>query len=139
MRRWLRTDKTIMMELSVPLLQVNFFEDHTKLVVSQESPNKGYLITYIDTSRRTSSYWLNDIRDFGCTSDLYERLYYVYKVSREFAEMHNNTIAWPAKIRRKMHYSLNDWNLFYRIYVCSVSCTRFTCNFRFFFSLLKII
>ncbi|XP_006623683.1 serine/threonine-protein kinase plk-2-like isoform X2 [Apis dorsata] len=93
MRRWLRTDKTIMMELSVPLLQVNFFEDHTKLVVSQESPNKGYLITYIDTSRRTSSYWLNDIRDFGCTSDLYERLYYVYKVSREFAEMHNNTIA----------------------------------------------
>lgn len=93
MRRWLRTDKTIMMELSVPLLQVNFFEDHTKLVVSQESPNKGYLITYIDTSRRTSSYWLNDIRDFGCTSDLYERIYYVYKVSREFAEMHNNTIA----------------------------------------------
>ncbi|XP_050480342.1 serine/threonine-protein kinase PLK1-like isoform X3 [Bombus huntii] len=93
MRRWLRTDKTIMMELSVPLLQVNFFEDHTKLVVSQESSNKGHLITYIDTSRRTSSYWLNDIRDFGCTADLYERLYYVYKVSKEFAEMHNNTIA----------------------------------------------
>lgn len=93
MRRWLRTDKTIMMELSIPLLQVNFFEDHTKLVVSQESPNKGYLITYIDTSRHTSSYWLNDIRDIGCTTDLYERLYYVYKVSREFAEMHNNTIA----------------------------------------------
>ncbi|XP_017757996.1 PREDICTED: serine/threonine-protein kinase PLK1-like isoform X1 [Eufriesea mexicana] len=93
MRRWLRTDKIIMMELSVPLLQVNFFQDHTKLVVSQESPNKGYLITYIDTSRRTSSYWLNDIRDFGCTADIYERLYYVYKVSREFAEMHNNTIA----------------------------------------------
>ncbi|CAL7941413.1 unnamed protein product [Xylocopa violacea] len=93
MRRWLRTDKTIMMELSIPLLQVNFFEDHTKLVVSQESPNRGYLVTYIDTSRRTSSYWLNDIRDFGCTADLYERLYYVYKVSREFAEMHNNTIA----------------------------------------------
>ncbi|XP_031834532.1 serine/threonine-protein kinase PLK1 isoform X2 [Nomia melanderi] len=93
MRRWLRTDKTIVMELTVPLLQVNFFEDHTKLVVSQESPSRGYLITYIDTSRRTSSYWLNDIRDFGCTSDLYERLYYVCKLSREFAELHNNTIA----------------------------------------------
>ncbi|XP_012149837.1 serine/threonine-protein kinase PLK1 isoform X2 [Megachile rotundata] len=93
MRRWLRTDKTIVMELTVPLLQVNFFEDHTKLVVSQESPSRGYLVTYIDTSRRTSSYWLNDIRDFGCTMDLYDRLYYVYKVSREFAEMHSNTIA----------------------------------------------
>ncbi|KZC14896.1 Serine/threonine-protein kinase PLK2 [Dufourea novaeangliae] len=92
-RRWLRTDKTIVMELTVPLLQVNFFEDHTKLVVSQESSSRGYLITYIDTSRRTSSYWLNDIRDFGCTSDLYERLYYVCKLSKEFAELHNNTIA----------------------------------------------
>ncbi|XP_076236514.1 serine/threonine-protein kinase PLK1 [Calliopsis andreniformis] len=93
MRRWLRTDKTIVMELTVPLLQVNFFEDHTKLVVSQESLSRGYLITYIDTSRRTSSYWLNDLRDFGCAPDLYERLYYVCKVSREFAELHNNTIA----------------------------------------------
>ncbi|XP_076276302.1 serine/threonine-protein kinase PLK1 isoform X1 [Lasioglossum baleicum] len=93
MRKWLRTDKTIVMELTVPLLQVNFFEDHTKLVVSQESPSRGYLITYIDTSRQTSSYWLSDIRDFGCTNDLYERLYYVCKLSREFAELHNNTIA----------------------------------------------
>ena len=93
MKRWLRTDKTIVMELTVPLLQVNFFEDHTKLVVSQESPSREYLITYIDTTRRTSSYWLSDLRDFGCTPDLYERLYYVCKVSREFAELHNNTIA----------------------------------------------
>ncbi|XP_076376096.1 serine/threonine-protein kinase PLK1 isoform X1 [Megalopta genalis] len=93
MRKWLRTDKTIVMELTVPLLQVNFFEDHTKLVVSQESPSRGYLITYIDTSRQTTSYWLNDIRDFGCTNDLYECLYYVCKLSREFAELHNNTIA----------------------------------------------
>ncbi|XP_026675406.1 serine/threonine-protein kinase PLK1-like isoform X1 [Ceratina calcarata] len=93
MRRWFRTDKTIVMELTVPLLQVNFFEDHTKLVVSQESPNKGYLVTYIDTSRKTSSYWLNDIRDLGCTADLYERLYHVYQVSKEFVEVHDNTIG----------------------------------------------
>ncbi|XP_053984226.1 serine/threonine-protein kinase PLK1-like isoform X3 [Hylaeus volcanicus] len=84
MRRWLRTDKTIVMELTVPLLQVNFFDDHTKLVVSQESPSRGYLITYIDTSRHTSSYWLNDLRDFGCTTDLYQRLYYVCKILRVF-------------------------------------------------------
>ncbi|KAL0113525.1 hypothetical protein PUN28_012586 [Cardiocondyla obscurior] len=94
MRRWLRTDKAIVMELTVPLLQVNFFVDHTKMVVSQESAGgKGYLITYIDTGRHASSYWLNDLRDFGCTPDLYERLYYVCKVTREFAELDNNTIA----------------------------------------------
>ncbi|KAL6430489.1 hypothetical protein ACFW04_007829 [Cataglyphis niger] len=93
MRRWLRTDKAIVMELTVPLLQVNFFVDHTKMVVSQESAGRGYLITYIDTGRRASSYWLNDLRDLGCTADLYERLYYVCKVTREFAELDNNTIA----------------------------------------------
>ncbi|KAI4498238.1 hypothetical protein M0802_006724 [Mischocyttarus mexicanus] len=92
MRRWLRTDKAIVMELTVPLLQVNFFIDHTKIIVSQET-GKGYLITYIDTGRHVSSYWLNDLRDFGCTADLYERLYYVCKVTREFAELDNNTIA----------------------------------------------
>lgn len=93
MRRWLRTDKAIVMELTVPLLQVNFFVDHTKMVVSQETTGRGYLITYIDTGRRASSYWLNDLRDLGCTADLYERLYYVCKVTREFAELDNNTIA----------------------------------------------
>lgn len=93
MRRWLRTDKAIVMELTVPLLQVNFFVDHTKMVVSQETAGRGYLITYIDTGRRASSYWLNDLRDLGCTADLYERLYYVCKVTREFAELDNNTIA----------------------------------------------
>ncbi|KAG7207090.1 hypothetical protein KM043_000969 [Ampulex compressa] len=93
MRRWLRTDKAIVMELTVPLLQVNFFVDHTKMVVSQESPGRGYLITYIDTGRHASSYWLNDLREFGCTSDLYERLYYVSKVTREFAELDNNTVG----------------------------------------------
>ncbi|XP_047357049.1 serine/threonine-protein kinase PLK1-like [Vespa velutina] len=92
MRRWLRTDKAIVMELTVPLLQVNFFVDHTKIIVSQET-GKGYLITYINTGRHVSSYWLNDLRDFGCTADLYERLYYVCKVTREFAELDNNTIA----------------------------------------------
>ncbi|XP_015510211.2 serine/threonine-protein kinase PLK1 [Neodiprion lecontei] len=90
MKRWLRTDKAIVMELTIPLLQVNFFRDHTKMVVSQESQGKGYLVTYIDASRQATSYWLKDLCEFGCTADLYERLHYVCKVSREFAEMDQN-------------------------------------------------
>ncbi|XP_015607480.1 serine/threonine-protein kinase PLK1 isoform X2 [Cephus cinctus] len=93
MRRWRRTDKAIVMELTIPLLQVNFFLDHTKMVVSQETSGRGYLITYIDAGRHTSSYWLNDLRDFGCTADLHERLHYVCKVSREFAELDHDMIA----------------------------------------------
>lgn len=93
MKRWLRTDKAIVMELTIPLLQVNFFRDHTKMVVSQESQGKGYLVTYIDASRQATSYWLKDICEFGCTADLYERLHYVCKVSREFAEMDQSMTA----------------------------------------------
>lgn len=84
MRRWLRTDKAIVMELTVPLLQVNFFVDHSKIVVSEGTRGRGYLVTYIDASRQASSYWLNDLRDIGCTTDLYERLTYVSKVTAEF-------------------------------------------------------
>uniref|UniRef100_A0A0C9R826 Serine/threonine-protein kinase PLK n=1 Tax=Fopius arisanus TaxID=64838 RepID=A0A0C9R826_9HYME len=90
MRRWLRTDKAIVMELTVPLLQVNFFSDHTKIVVSEGARPKDYLVTYIDANRHTASYWLNDLRDGGCTSELYERLNYVCRASREFAHLESN-------------------------------------------------
>ncbi|XP_012277484.1 serine/threonine-protein kinase plk-2-like [Orussus abietinus] len=90
MRRWLRTDKAIVMELNVPFLQVNFFVDHTKMVVSKPTGSGAYLVTYINPERRTSSYWLNDIRDYGCTADLHERLHYVCKVAREFSELDQN-------------------------------------------------
>lgn len=89
MRRWLRTDKAIVMELTVPLLQVNFFADHTKIVVSGGTRPRDYLVTYIDANRHATSYWLNDIRDSGCTIELYERLNYVCKASREFAHLEN--------------------------------------------------
>ncbi|XP_051164386.1 serine/threonine-protein kinase PLK1-like [Leptopilina boulardi] len=93
MRRWLRTDKAIVMELTGPLLQVNFFMDHTKMVVSQEPLCKEYLITYIDAGRRVSSYWLSDLRSYGCTPEIHECLHYLCKVSREFADLDNNAVG----------------------------------------------
>ena len=93
MRRWLRTNKAIVMELTGPLLQVNFFVDHTKMVVSQEPSWKEYLITYIDANRRASSYWLSDLKSQGCTPELHECLHYLCKVSREFADLDNNEVG----------------------------------------------
>ncbi|KAH0545773.1 serine/threonine-protein kinase PLK1-like [Cotesia glomerata] len=90
MRRWLRTDKAIVMELTVPLLQVNFLVDHTKIVVSEGARARDYLVTYIDADRHAVSYWLRDLRDCGCTSELYERLNYVCKASREFVHLEHN-------------------------------------------------
>lgn len=90
MRRWLRTDKAIVMELTVPLLQVNFLVDHTKIVVSEGARARDYLVTYIDADRHAVSYWLRDLRDCGCTNELYERLNYVCKASREFVHLEHN-------------------------------------------------
>ncbi|XP_014222861.1 serine/threonine-protein kinase PLK1-like [Trichogramma pretiosum] len=91
LNRWLRTNKVIVLELSQPLLQMNFLEDHRKLIVSQD-PNLvcgdgNYLVTYIDGERRASTYWLNDLRDHGCSAELHERLLYVYKIVKEYADI----------------------------------------------------
>ncbi|KAK0170134.1 hypothetical protein PV328_010734 [Microctonus aethiopoides] len=100
MRRWLRTDKAIVMELTVPLLQVNFFVDHTKIIVSEGTRMRDYLVTYIDANRHATSYWLNDLRDCGCTTELYERLNYVCKASREFSHLENNAACSELDINR---------------------------------------
>lgn len=85
MRRWIRTSKAIVMELSVSLLQMNFFDDHTKFIVSQQ--NDSYLVTYIDGERRASSYWLTELSEHGCSPDVHERMLYVYKVAKEFSDL----------------------------------------------------
>lgn len=94
MRRWFRTSKAIVMELNVPdeLLQMNFFDDHTKVIVSMESllqradgSSSGYLVTYIDCERRASTYRLNDLK-LNCSPQLYQRLLYVFKAAKEFSE-----------------------------------------------------
>lgn len=123
MRRWLRTSKAIVMELSVPLLQMNFFEDHTKLIVSRPTTmanvnngNNGYLVTYIDNERRASTYSLDDLRDIGCCTELHERLMFIYKVAKEFAELDNASAAqarwdfffFPMKIKFLLFLTRSD-------------------------------
>ncbi|XP_008553612.1 serine/threonine-protein kinase PLK3 [Microplitis demolitor] len=103
MRRWLRTDKAIAMELTVPLLQVNFFVDHTKIVVSEGARTRDYLVTYIDADRHATSYWLRDLRDCGCTSELYERLNYVCRASREFAHLEHNAACSEISANRAIN------------------------------------
>ena len=78
------------MELNVPLLQLNFLDDHRKLIISQDPSmsrdEDDYLVTFIDGERHVSTYWLSDLRDRGCSQELHERLLYVYKVVRDYAE-----------------------------------------------------
>lgn len=86
-------DKGTVMELTKPLLQMNFTKDHTKIVLSYESKTTDYLVTYIDTSRQMTSYWLNDLRKNGCTADLYCRLLYLHETLFKFNEIDANTVS----------------------------------------------
>ncbi|XP_020288613.1 serine/threonine-protein kinase PLK1-like isoform X2 [Pseudomyrmex gracilis] len=94
MKRWMHIqDKGTVMELTKPLLQMNFTKDHTKIVLSYESKTTDYLVTYIDTSRQMTSYWLDDLRKNGCTADLYCRLVYLHETLLKFNEMDANTVS----------------------------------------------
>jgi len=59
-------------------LQVNFFDDHTKVIVSAETQD--YLVTYIDAKRHSVSYQLLQLRHFGCSVHVVDRLKYARHV-----------------------------------------------------------
>lgn len=67
--------------------QINFFKDHTKIVLSADGANGGYLVTYINSERQSCTYRLGDISRDGCEPILRERLVYALTVLREFAEL----------------------------------------------------
>ncbi|GLH11650.1 Serine/threonine-protein kinase polo [Gryllus bimaculatus] len=85
MKRWVRTNTAIIMELSNGTLQINFFKDHTKIIIS--AGKHGYLVTYINGERQSCSYWLHQIAQVGCEKNISNRLKFAAAVLREFAEL----------------------------------------------------
>ena len=76
--------------------QINFFKDHTKIVLSADtSPNAQgqYLVTYINSERLSATHRLLDISLHGCEPILRERLVYALTVLREFAELDGDKIV----------------------------------------------
>ena len=59
-------------------LQVNFFEDHTKVILSHN--NNDHLVTYINESRTPTTYRVLHITHHGCTKALHTRLSYARHV-----------------------------------------------------------
>ena len=60
--------------------QVNFFEDHTKVILSPDGQD--YLVTYINTNRQAVAHHLLQLRHFGCHPNIVDRL----KYAREMLE-----------------------------------------------------
>lgn len=75
---WFRTDITMVMYLSNGTIQVNFFNDHTKIVLIPG--NSDVLVIYIDKQREGTSYLMSEINSQGCTEEMIERLRYCKRV-----------------------------------------------------------
>ena len=64
--------------------QVNYFKDHTKLIVGGE---RQWQVTYINSERQSRSWSLADLTRRGASPQVRERLTYVASVMEEFAEL----------------------------------------------------
>ncbi|XP_076003736.1 serine/threonine-protein kinase PLK1 isoform X2 [Genypterus blacodes] len=69
---WFRTKSAIILHLSNGTVQINFFQDHTKLILC---PLMG-AVTYIDEKREFRTFKLSQLEEFGCTKELTSRIHY---------------------------------------------------------------
>uniref|UniRef100_A0A671LME7 Serine/threonine-protein kinase PLK n=1 Tax=Sinocyclocheilus anshuiensis TaxID=1608454 RepID=A0A671LME7_9TELE len=72
LRHWFRTKSAIVLHLSNGTVQINFFQDHTKLILC---PLMG-AVTYINEKREFYTYKMSLIEEFGCCKELASRLRY---------------------------------------------------------------
>ncbi|XP_038053272.1 serine/threonine-protein kinase PLK1-like [Patiria miniata] len=72
LRTWFRTRSAIVLHLNNGTLQINFFQDHTKIILC---PLMG-AVTYIDETRQFHTYRLSLIEKYGCCKELASRLQY---------------------------------------------------------------
>ncbi|GAB1598412.1 mucin-5AC-like isoform X1 [Argonauta hians] len=72
LKSWFRTKSAINLYLSNGTVQINFFEDHTKIILC---PVMG-AVTYIDEKRNCKTYRFLTLGEHGVTKDLFERLFY---------------------------------------------------------------
>ena len=72
---------TVLQQLS---FQVNYFKDHTKLIVGGE---RQWQVSYINSERQSRSWSLADLARRGASPQVRERLTYVASVMEEFAEL----------------------------------------------------
>ncbi|KAK6187900.1 hypothetical protein SNE40_005825 [Patella caerulea] len=72
LRTWTRTRSAIVLHLSNGTLQINFFQDHTKVILC---PLMG-AVTYIDEKRDFRCYRFSLVEKFGCSKEISSRLRY---------------------------------------------------------------
>ncbi|GFG30472.1 hypothetical protein Cfor_12781 [Coptotermes formosanus] len=76
---WTRYSRAIIMQLSNGTLQINFFPDHSKIILC---PLMG-AVTLIDRNEAFRTYRLSLIEQYGCSKDLSWRLHYAVRKINE--------------------------------------------------------
>lgn len=77
--QWVKTDHALVMLFNNGTLQVNFYTDHTKIILCKSSDDS-YLLTYISRERVSYTYLLSMLNEMGCTAELRHRLRYVVQL-----------------------------------------------------------
>jgi len=72
LRTWFRTRSAIVLHLSNGTMQVNFFQDHTKIILCPLMS----AVTYIDEKRDVRTFRLPLLAKYGCDKELETRLKY---------------------------------------------------------------
>merc|ERR1719317_915995 len=73
LRTYFRTRSAIILHLTNGTLQINFFEDHSKVILC---PLMG-AVTYINEKRKHRTFRFDLIKEHGCSEELGTRLKYV--------------------------------------------------------------
>ncbi|MFT7811904.1 serine/threonine-protein kinase PLK2 [Arapaima gigas] len=72
--QWLKSDRALMMLFNNSTFQVNFYHDHTKIILCQQQGD--HILTYINKDRVSTAFRLSSLLTHGCTAELHERLDY---------------------------------------------------------------
>lgn len=77
LRTWFRTRSAIVLHLSNGILQINFFQDHTKVIFC---PLMG-AVSFIDENKTFRTFRLPLIEKYGCSKELASRIRYAKTMS----------------------------------------------------------
>ncbi|XP_072920575.1 serine/threonine-protein kinase PLK2b [Hemitrygon akajei] len=79
--QWLKSDRALMMLFSDGTFQVNFYHDHTKIIICNH--NEEYLLTYINEDRVSATFKLSTLLLSGCSQELRTRMEYALNMVQQ--------------------------------------------------------
>nr|XP_060642429.1 serine/threonine-protein kinase PLK1 isoform X2 [Anolis sagrei ordinatus] len=91
LRTWFRTRSAIILHLSNGTVQINFFQDHTKIILC---PLMG-AVSYIDERRGFRTYRLSLLEEHGCCKGLASRLRYGHTMVEKLLSSKSGAMACP--------------------------------------------